>query len=51
MNLCVASGITKMGIRELTAAVWPWRLTRLMLPGVAIRWPRLALWPPHLQDT
>jgi C4-dicarboxylate transporter DctM subunit len=28
-NLYVASGITKMGITELTIAVWPWLLTML----------------------
>ena len=29
LNLYVASGITKMGITELTIAVWPWLLTML----------------------
>jgi hypothetical protein len=29
LNLYVASGITKMGITELTVAVWPWLLTML----------------------
>ena len=29
LNLYVASGITKMGITELTKAVWPWLLTML----------------------
>ena len=33
LNLYVASGITKMGITELTIAVWPWLLTMLVLPG------------------
>ena len=32
LNLYVASGITKMGITELTIAVWPWLLTMLVLP-------------------
>ena len=32
LNLYVASGIAKMGITELTIAVWPWLLTMLMLP-------------------
>ena len=27
LNLYVASGIAKMGITELTIAVWPWLLT------------------------
>ena len=30
LNLYVASGITKMGITELTVAVWPWLLTMLV---------------------
>ena len=29
LNLYVASGITKMGITELTVAVWPWLLSML----------------------
>ena len=29
LNLYVASGITHMGITELTIAVWPWLLTML----------------------
>ena len=33
LNLYVASGITKMGITELTIAVWPWLLTMLGVPG------------------
>jgi tripartite ATP-independent transporter DctM subunit len=33
LNLYVASGITKMGITELTVAVWPWLLTMLP-PGL-----------------
>ena len=32
LNLYVASGITKMGITELTVAVWPWLLTHAGLP-------------------
>ena len=30
LNLYVASGITKMGITELTKAVWPWLLTMMV---------------------
>ena len=33
LNLYVASGIAKMGITELTVAVWPWLLTMLGVPG------------------
>ena len=33
LNLYVASGIAKMGITELTIAVWPWLLTDAGVPG------------------
>src|SRR5262249_4629111 len=33
LNLYVASGITKMGITELTIAVWPWLMTMLIFLG------------------
>ncbi len=33
LNLYVASGITKMGITELTVAVWPWLLSMLVFLG------------------
>ena len=48
LNLYVASGITKMGISELTVAVWPWLLTMLAFLGVVTYWPGLTLWLPHL---
>ena len=48
LNLYVASGITKMGISELTVAVWPWLLTMLLFLGVVTYWPNLTLWLPHL---
>ena len=48
LNLYVASGITKMGITELTVAVWPWLLTMLIFLGVVTYWPGLTLWLPHL---
>lgn len=48
LNLYVASGITKMGITELTVAVWPWLLAMLgFLAGVTY-WPGLSLWLPGL---
>ena len=34
LNLYVASGIAKMGITELTIAVWPWLLTMLIFLGL-----------------
>ncbi len=47
LNLYVASGITKMGITELTVAVWPWLLTMLVFLAVVTYWPALTLWFPH----
>src|SRR5476649_2640235 len=48
LNLYVASGITKMGITELTVAVGPWLLTMLAFLVVVTFWPGLSLWLPHL---
>jgi len=48
LNLYVASGITKMGITELTVAVWPWLLTMIGFLAVITYWPPLSLWLPHL---
>lgn len=47
LNLYVASGITKMGITELTMAVWPWLLTMIGFLLVVSYWPTLSLWLPH----
>ncbi|HXD06966.1 MAG TPA: TRAP transporter large permease subunit [Burkholderiaceae bacterium] len=48
LNLYVASGITKMGITELTVAVWPWLLTMICFLVLVTYWPTLSLWLPHL---
>ena len=48
LNLYVASGIAKMGITELTVAVWPWLMTMLVFLGVVTYWPGLSLWLPRL---
>ena len=48
LNLYVASGITKMGITELTVAVWPWLLSMLGFLVVVTYWPGLSLWFPRL---
>ena len=48
LNLYVASGITKMGITELTVAVWPWLLSMLVFLMLITYWPALSLWFPHL---
>ncbi len=47
LNLYVASGITKMGITELTVAVWPWLLAMLGFLMVVTYWPGLTLWFPR----
>jgi len=47
LNLYVASGITKMGITELTIAVWPWLLTMLSFLVIVTYWPTLSLWLPR----
>jgi C4-dicarboxylate transporter DctM subunit len=48
LNLYVASGITKMGIAELTVAVLPWLCTMLGFLVVVTYWPELSLWFPRL---
>ena len=48
LNLYVASGITKMGITELTVAVWPWLLTMIGFLLVVTYWPTLSLFLPRL---
>ncbi|HNL21707.1 MAG: TRAP transporter large permease subunit [Azonexus sp.] len=46
LNLYVASGITKMGITELTVAVWPWLLSMLGFLMVVTYWPAMSTWLP-----
>ena len=48
LNLYVASGITKMGISELTVAVMPWLLTMLGFLLLVTYMPQLSLWLPNL---
>jgi len=47
LNLYVASGIAKMGITELTIAVWPWLLTMLGFLVAVTFIPELSLWLPR----
>jgi C4-dicarboxylate transporter DctM subunit len=47
LNLYVASGLTKMGITELTIAVWPWLLTMLVFLVLVTYVPQISLWLPH----
>ncbi|MCL2297751.1 MAG: TRAP transporter large permease subunit [Proteobacteria bacterium] len=46
LNLYVASGITRMGITELTIAVWPWLLTMLGFLVLVTYVPIISLWLP-----
>jgi C4-dicarboxylate transporter, DctM subunit len=48
LNLYVASGITKMGITELTVAVLPWLMTMMAFLVVVTYFPALSLWLPNL---
>ncbi|AWB24119.1 C4-dicarboxylate ABC transporter permease [Methylobacterium currus] len=47
LNLYVASGITRMGITELTVAVWPWLLTMLIFLVIVTYVPAISLWLPR----
>jgi len=46
LNLYVSSGITKMGITELTVATWPWLLTMLVFLVMVTYWPPMSIWLP-----
>jgi C4-dicarboxylate transporter DctM subunit len=48
LNLYVASGITKMGISELTVAVLPWLMTMLGFLVLITYVPQISLWLPNL---
>jgi C4-dicarboxylate transporter DctM subunit len=48
LNLYVASGIARMGITDLTIAVWPWLLTMLIFLGIVTYVPELSLWLPRV---
>jgi C4-dicarboxylate transporter DctM subunit len=48
LNLYVASGVTKMGISELTVAVLPWLLTMLGFLLLVTYIPAISLWLPRL---
>ena len=47
LNLYVASGISKLGLTEMTIAVWPWLLTMLVFLGLVTYWPTMSLWLPR----
>lgn len=46
LNLYVASGISGLGITELTKAVMPWLITMLVFLGIVTYWPALSIWLP-----
>ena len=48
LNLYVASGITKMGITELTKAVIPWLITMLIFLVIITYVPAITMWLPDL---
>jgi C4-dicarboxylate transporter DctM subunit len=48
LNLYVASGIARMGITELTMAVWPWLLAMLAFLVFVTYVPWVSLWLPRL---
>ena len=48
LNLYVASGVAKMGITELTIAVWPWLLTMLTFLVIVTYWEGLSTFLPRL---
>jgi C4-dicarboxylate transporter, DctM subunit len=48
LNMYVASGVAKMGITELTIAVWPWLLTMLVFLGFVTYMPEMSLWLPRV---
>ena len=47
LNLYVASGITKMGISELTIAVWPWLMAMIGFMLLVTYVPAVSLWLPR----
>ena len=47
LNLYVASGISKLGLSEMTVAVWPWLLTMLVFLVLVTYWPPLTIWLPR----
>jgi C4-dicarboxylate transporter, DctM subunit len=48
LNLYVASGITKLGITELTIAVLPWLATMLVFLAMVTYIPEISLWLPRM---
>jgi len=47
LNLYVASGISRLGITQLTKAVIPWLVTMLVFLVIVTYWPALSTWLPQ----
>jgi C4-dicarboxylate transporter DctM subunit len=48
LNLYVASGISKLGLTDMSKAVLPWLLTMLGFLVLVTYWPPLSLWLPRI---
>ena len=48
LNLFVASGITKLGMTELSIAVLPWLATLLVFLVLVTYIPEMSLWLPRM---
>ncbi|MBF0271712.1 MAG: TRAP transporter large permease subunit [Magnetococcales bacterium] len=46
LNLYIASGITRMGLTEVTVACLPWMIAMLAFLILVTYWPGLSLWLP-----
>ncbi|MBF0192421.1 MAG: TRAP transporter large permease subunit [Magnetococcales bacterium] len=46
LNLYIASGITRMGLTEVTVACLPWMMAMLAFLILVTYWPGLSLWLP-----
>jgi C4-dicarboxylate transporter, DctM subunit len=47
LNLYVTSGLTKLGLTEVSKAVLPWLATMLAFLVLVTYWPDLSLWLPR----
>jgi C4-dicarboxylate transporter DctM subunit len=47
LNLYVASSISRLGMTEMTLAVWPWLVAQLFFLGWVTYWPAMSLWLPR----
>lgn len=47
LNLYVASGISKLGLTDMSKAVGPWLLTMLVFLMIVTYWSPLSLWLPR----